>query len=214
MEIFKSTTILILLFYSLEISAINLKDLIKQVENQDPAIARLYRVKDINLKSSKIFKINSNDTVVLMVTKSRHPSISIANPRIYIWSRNDSINFTYSKQGYSIVADSVRKRLWDKHRKFSKATGIKDYEYGVVRPEFYEKELLLSGDIDSIRTLLLYDRIYYYNPTFNSIYRFIIRRNKIVNIDHYSYSGSLPTPNQYVDSIELKFRENIRKNIN
>ncbi|MBD5253786.1 MAG: hypothetical protein HDS51_06150 [Barnesiella sp.] len=208
MEIFKSATILILLLlYSLEISAINLKDLIKSVENQDPAIARLYRVKDINLKSSKIFKINPNDTVVFMITKGQHPYISIANPRIYIWSRNDSINFKYSKQGYDIVANSYRQQLWEEHKKFSEASGFKEYEYGLIRPEFYEKELLLSGNIDSIRTLKKFDRICYYSPVSNLIYRFVIHRNKIVKIDHYSYSGFLPPPNQYVDSLELKLRE-------
>ncbi|MDE6483873.1 MAG: hypothetical protein K2L14_00550 [Duncaniella sp.] len=110
------------------------------------------------------------------------------NNYVYIWSRTDSLYLRKNAVG-----------------KYEESFGFS--------PKFYEKDLLVEGNIDSIMTLCQYDFYTDYDciPE-NYVYRFLIKNHHFTTEYHY-YEGVPQTPDNFASVEELLRREKFRNEL-
>ncbi|MDE6483874.1 MAG: hypothetical protein K2L14_00555 [Duncaniella sp.] len=180
MRIIKYLSVLVFIaFCGHDCSAkITLKTLLKAVEHHNEWVTIICDTKKFKLSSSDFFNINQRrDTVFVLIepvklgkTASKYKFL---RPRFYhkftcsIWSRTDSVFITYSNNSSNgMTIDIETSEIREKRRKdeidrnkIEKTDNFpKDYGYipGLLRPEFYERELLYEWDLDSLDNLASY----------------------------------------------------------
>lgn len=153
-----------------------------------------------------LLSISTNDVVANIVDK---PTVDLKSDQIFnINQRRDTIIIKIiNSQSISIISSSDSLCLsYDPENKVY----IKRHNRTAL--PFYEKELALKWDIDSLDILCLYNREVYDHIQYVNLYRFIIDHGEFVR-EHKSFSTYPELPDEFVDGKELALRQIDRHNL-
>lgn len=204
---------------------INAETILNYIYSENDIVSPLLTAKAIKLSSDNFFKINQTcDTVIVMIEKFFQDDFNVS-----FFSHNDSAFVSKYRNEIKLASNQDREQirryyaLLNSYEPTVDSIGKINHDYALMiselRPDFYEKELLLDWDTDSLDILSSYDTSFResysrrssYRPNCQA-YRFIIKDGEFTVDSHY-YKGYPLPPDKYAPAKELLRRKKIREKL-